>query len=256
MLKHNDWFIPFKQEKNAYLRLFCFHYSGGSASAFRQWSTDVIGDVELIAIQLPGREERFNEPLLNNISQIVNNLCWHFNNYLDKPFIFFGHSTGALIAFEFVRALRRKGMPKPEHLVISGTKAPQVPLKKQPIHDLPNLKFIEELKKYNGIADYIIENEELMSIFMPTIRADFCISETYKYTSEEPLTCPMTVLGGLSDDTVDLDDLIQWKEQTSSLFKYHLLFGDHFFVNTSYEEVIKIVNQILYNEIIKFVRIN
>jgi medium-chain acyl-[acyl-carrier-protein] hydrolase len=95
---------------------------------------------------------------------------------LDKPFIFFGHSIGALIAFEFVRALRRKGISKPEHLIVSGTKAPQTPLKKQPIHDLPNVKFIEELKKYNGIPDYIIEDEELMSIFIPIIRADFCIS--------------------------------------------------------------------------------
>jgi medium-chain acyl-[acyl-carrier-protein] hydrolase len=136
------------------------------------------------------------------------------------------------------------------------TKAPQVPLKKQPIHDLPNAKFIEELRKYNGIPDYIIEDEELMSIFITTIRSDFSISETYKYTNEEPLICPITALGGLNDDTFNLDDLLKWKKQTTSSFKSHFLTGDHFFINTSYEEVIKIVNQALYNEITKFIRIN
>jgi hypothetical protein len=84
MLRHNDWFIPLKQEKNAYIRLFCFHHGGGSASIFRKWSKDLMDDAELVAIQLPGREERFNEPLLNNVFQIVNNLCQNFNNYLDN----------------------------------------------------------------------------------------------------------------------------------------------------------------------------
>jgi medium-chain acyl-[acyl-carrier-protein] hydrolase len=95
-----------------------------------------------------------------------------------------------------------------------------------------------------------------MSIFTPIIRADFCISETYKYTNEEPLVCPITALGGLSDDTFNLDDLIKWKEQTTSSFKSHFLTGDHFFINTSYEEVIKIINQALYNEITKFIVLN
>ena len=144
-------------------------------------------------------------------------------------------------------------MRQPKYLMVSGTKAPQIPLKKQPIHDLPDVKFIEELKKYNGIPDYIIKNEELLSIFIPTIRADFCISETYKYLNEEPLAYPITALGGLSDQTFNSKDLLKWKDQTTSLFKYHFLPGDHFFINTSYEEVIKIVNQTLYNEITKFI---
>ena len=256
MLKHNDWFIPLKQEKNSYIRLFCFHYGGGSASTFREWSKDLIDYAELIAIQLPGREERFNEPLLNNVSQIVDNLCLNFNNYLDKPFIFFGHSIGALITFEFVRALRRKGISQPEYLIVSGTKAPQIPLKKPPIHALPDLKFIEELKKYNGIPNFIIEDEDLMSIFSPIIRADFCISETYKYTNEEPLTKPIIALGGLSDDTFDSQDLLKWKEQTTDLFEHYFLPGDHFFIKSSYQQVIKIVNKVLYKEIAKFITIN
>lgn len=255
MPKYNDWFIPFKQEKNVDIRLFCFHYGGGSASAFRQWSKDLIHGVELVAIQLPGREERFNEPLLSNISQVVDNLCWNFYNYLDKPFIFFGHSIGSLIAFEFARALHKKGMLQPKHLIVSGFKAPQVSFKKQSIHNLPNEKFITELKKYNGIPDYIIDNKELISIFIPTIRADFCIFETYKYTNEEPLISHITALGGVNDDTFNRNDLLGWKEQTKSSFNCHLLPGNHFFINSSYEEVIKIINDILESEIAR-VKVN
>ena len=146
MIASNKWFITFKQQKNPYIRIFCFHYGGGSASIFRKWSKNILEEVELVAIQLPGREERFNEPLVNNISQVIDNLIFNFKQYSDKPFILFGHSIGALIAFEFAHTLRQRKMLQPKHLIVSGTKAPQVPLKKQHIHELPKKQFIEELK--------------------------------------------------------------------------------------------------------------
>jgi len=247
---HNDWFIAFKQEHSSSVRLFCFHYGGGSASSFREWSKDIPGFVELIAIQMPGRENRFNEPLLNNVSEVVDQLCTNFDPYLDKPFVFFGHSIGALIAFEFVRALRRKGSVQPKHLIVSGAKAPNAPFRRKSIHSLPDSQFIEELKKYNGIPSVIIEDKELISLFAPTIRADFSICETYEHHSEIPLDCPITALGGLNDHTFNHEDLLKWKEQTTGSFKPHLLPGDHFFVKTSYEEVIKIVNQVLCEQVL------
>ena len=120
------------------------------------------------------------------------------------------------------------------------------------IHHLPDLNLIEEIRKYNGTPSSILEDKELMAVFLPIIRADFCISETYKYTSEEPLTRPITALGGLSDNTFDSQDLLKWQEQTISSFEYDLLPGDHFFIKSSYQGVIKIVNEILYQEISKF----
>lgn len=255
MSKISDWFIPFKQEKDSYVRLFCFHYGGGSASAYREWVKDLLDYVDLIAIQLPGRESRFGEPLLSNVPQVVSELYKNFDPYLSKPFVLFGHSIGALIAFELTRLLRKHGAPKPKHLIVSGTKAPQVPLKRPIIHNLPDPKLTEEIRKYNGIPNDILENQELMSIFLPIIRADFSVSETYQYIAEEALDCPITALGGLSDDFFDSADLLEWKTQTSS-FEYHLLPGDHFFIRSSYQEVITIVNNILYQEISKFITIN
>lgn len=247
MLDSNNCFITFKQQKNALIRLFCFHYGGGSASIFRKWSKDVLEEAELVAIQLPGREERFNEPLLNNVSQVIDNLVLNFKQYSDKPFILFGHSVGALIAFEFARTLEKIKIVKSKHLIVSGAKAPQVPLKRQHIHNLPKKQFIAELKKYNGIPDYIIEDDELISTFIPMIRADFSIFETYNYLSEKPLSCPITALGGLNDNTFDSKDLIKWQKQTSNSFTHKFLPGDHFFINNSYKEVINIINNALYN---------
>lgn len=256
MIASNKWFITFKQQKNAYMRIFCFHYGGGSASIFRKWSKDILEEAELVAIQLPGREERFSEPLVNNISQVIDNLILNFKQYSDKPFILFGHSIGALIAFEFARILEKRKLVQTKHLIVSGTKAPQIPLKKQPIHNLPKAQFITELKKYNGIPDYIIEDDELISTFIPTIRADFSISETYNYLSAKLLSCPITALGGLNDNSFDSKDLIKWQKQTSNSFTHKFLPGDHFFINTSYKEVINIINQALYNEIKKLIILN
>ena len=143
-------------------------------------------------------------------------------------------------------------MLQPKHLILSGTKAAQVPLKKTPVHHLPDSEFIEKIREYNGIPSYILEDEEFMAIFLPIMRADFCISETYSYYSESPLACPIMALGGLNDDKFDFQDLLKWQEQTTALFQYELLPGDHFFIKSSYQKVINIVNKILYKEITQF----
>lgn len=227
------------------MRLFCFHYGGGGASMYKDWAKDLVGGSDLVAIQLPGRENRFDEPLLNNVLEIANQLFLNFSSYCNEPYIFFGHSIGALISFEFTRLLRQKGMSQPKHLVVSGSKAPHVPYSRLPIHNLPDVELIDKLRQYNGTPNYILEDAELMAIFLPIIRADFCISETYRYNDTEPLTVPITALGGLSDNTLDIQDLLRWQEQTNSIFHYGLLPGDHFFIKPSYQSVIDIINEII-----------
>jgi medium-chain acyl-[acyl-carrier-protein] hydrolase len=95
----DDWFIPFKQEKDTYIRLFCFHYGGGSASAYKEWAKDITERVDLVAVQLPGRENRFGEHLLDNAFQVADELHKNFDRYLKKPFVFFGHSIRGFNSF-------------------------------------------------------------------------------------------------------------------------------------------------------------
>jgi len=245
MLKYDNWFITFKKNYNASMRLFCFHYAGSSASIFRTWAQDMPDWAELTAIQLPGRENRYSEQLLYDVFAVVDRLHLAFDPYINKPFVIFGHSMGSLIAFEFIRKLRRERMIQPKHLIISGTKAPHTLAEKPLIYNLPDTEFIQELKKYNGIPQELIENEELINIFLPVIRADFCISQAYKYNNEKPLNCPITVFGGINDNTFDKQNLFKWKEQTLGAFNSNLFSGDHFFIKSSYTEVIAIINQIL-----------
>lgn len=228
------------------MRLFCFHYAGGSASIFRRWKKDLTAPVELIGIQLPGRETRFTETPLSNLTLVIENLIKVFPAYFDKPFIFFGHSIGALISFELTRAFRMKKYPLPQHLIVSGTKAPHIPLQRKVINNLTEPEFISELYSYNGIHPILMENMELLSLFIPTIRADFSIAETYFYMDEPPLSCPISAFGGLEDPHVLIKDLAGWNSQTCNEFKKYLFKGDHFFLTKeSYIEVTEVVDKIL-----------
>jgi len=232
------------------MRLFCFHYAGGSASVFRPWVKDLIAPVEIIGIQMPGRETRFTEMPFYDLRHVIEDLITHFPVYFDKPFIFFGHSVGARISFELTRALRKKGYPLPQHLIVSGANPPHLPLRRKRIHHLPDSEFISELSSYNGIPMILMENKELLSLFTPTLKADFSISETYAYLEEAALSCPISVFGGIEDPYVATEDLSGWQSQTCIEFEKYLFKGDHFFLTKeSYLETTKAVDQIILSEI-------
>src|SRR5262249_34355438 len=132
---------------------------------------------------------------------------------LNRPFAFFGHSLGALVAFELARRLQRHGGPRPLHLFVSAFGAPQVPSRPSFLHTLPDAEFREELLGLNGIPKAVFENNELMELLLPTLRADFAVCETYAFIPGPPLSCPITALGGLGDKTVGVADLRAWREQ-------------------------------------------
>ena len=248
MIENNNWFLTLRPKQNAKIKLFCFHYAGGGASIFRSWTNNVIESAEVIAVQLPGREDRYNEALLTDIEKIIEKLCTYFEKQCirqSQPFVFFGHSLGALVAFELIRKLRRNKLVLPNHLIVSGSKSPQITNNKPLKYLLPDEQFIVELSKYNGIPEEVLNNKELIKMCLPIIKADFTIIETYKYKTEVALTCPITTLGGLNDHTVNREHILAWKAQTNSLFRSHFLPGDHFFVKDSYKQVIQLINSVL-----------
>ena len=153
--------------------------------------------------------------------------------YLDKPFAFFGHSLGAIVSFEVSRLLRRVHQREPQHLFVSGSGAPQTSDTGQALHDLPDRKFLKGLREFNGTSREILENSELMQLLLPTLRADFAISETYVYASEPPLDCPVTAFGGLQDYGVSRKRLEAWRSQTNGAFSLRMFAGDHFFLHNA-----------------------
>ena len=166
--------------------------------------------------------------------------------WLNIPFAFFGHSMGALIAFELTRRLRQQYGCEPEWLFVSGRRAPQM-AKGDPItYNLPRDELIAELRQINGTPQEVLEHEELMELMLPLLRADFQLTQTYEYVADVPVRCPITVYGGLEDYEVGRDVLLPWREQTSFRFGLHMLPGDHFFLRSSQSLLLSLLTRELF----------
>jgi medium-chain acyl-[acyl-carrier-protein] hydrolase len=228
------WLACARPRPHADIRLFCFPYAGGGASVFRGWADGLPGSVEVCPVQLPGRETRFREPAFTRLPPLIEALAESLRPHLDRPFAFFGHSLGALVAFELARYLRQHQGREPFQLFVSGCGGPQARGQAGSfIHTLPAAEFWQEVRRLNGSPAAVLDNEELTELLLPTLRADFALCETYTYAAGPPLTCPVCALGGLGDDTVDRQDLDAWRELTTGAFRLRMLPGDHFFLQTA-----------------------
>ena len=224
-------------------RLFCFPYAGGGASIYRQWASKLPAWVEVCALQLPGRENRLREPGYTNMKAAIEEIAETISPLLDKPFYLFGYSMGSLISFELTRLLRRHNLPQPQHLFVSAHRGPSVPRRRTGIHTLPDRQFLDEIKKLGGTPDQVLENEELMEIFLPMLRADFTLLETYEYVPEPPLTCPISAYCGREDEGVSAEEMAGWKVQTSGAFKLVMVSGGHFFIHGQQELLVECVSR-------------
>lgn len=250
----NPWIICPSPNPQAKLRLFCFPYAGGGAWIFRDWATQLPASIEVCAIELPGRSTRMREPAFTNLADLLqnsaqNSLLAALLPALDKPFALFGHSLGGLISFELARLLRREYHLTPVHLFISGRRAPQIPDLDPPIHNLPEHQFLQKLRELNGTPEEILQNRELMQVVLPMLRADFALIETYTYQPESPLTCPITVFGGLQDTVVSLKALEGWRQQTLAQFVLHLVPGNHFFLHTAQTQLLNSLRKLADDEL-------
>ena len=227
----STWIICPKRQPAAVMRLLCIPYAGAGASIFRSWAEALPSEIEVCAIQLPGRETRLGEAPFTRIAPVVKALAPILQAYLDIPYALFGHSMGALLSFELARELRRQGTASPVHLFVSGLRAPQLPDLNRPMHRLPEPQFLEALQKLQGTPEAILQNAELMKLLSPTIRADLAIAENYIYAAAEKLPCPITAFGGTQDPLVNAADIAAWQLQTQSDFKQQMFPSDHFFLH-------------------------
>ncbi len=226
----NSWIVCPKPNAQARVRLFCFPFAGGGASIYRTWPDGLPASIETCSVQLPGRESRLREPLFARLQPLVQSLTQILRPYLNMPYALFGHSLGALISFELARALVLQNHPGPVHLFVSGHAAPQIPDTHRPIHQLPDSEFIQELGHLNGTPREVLQNAELMALFLPVLRADFTLNETYRYLPGALLECPISAFGGWQDSMTSRDSLAAWREQTRNVFMLRMFPGDHFFL--------------------------
>jgi|SRR5437588_5725224 len=237
------WLVRFKASPQARVRLFCFPYAGGAAHIFRTWPQRLPGFVDLWAVQPPGRGNRLRERPLMTLNELVAAAAPAFYPFRDRPFVFFGHSMGAMIAFELTRRLREAGRGMPARLLLSGCRAPQLAHARAITYDLPDPEFLAEIRRLKGTPAEVLDNPELLQFVLPLLRADFAVTQTYEYTEGPPLTCPFTVFGGVEDGEVGREMLVAWREHTAASFSLHMLPGGHFFLHSSQDLLLKVISE-------------
>lgn len=220
------------------LRLLCFGPAGGGASGYRDWWLPDELAAEVWAVQLPGRENRRVEPPFRRLDPLVRQLCANLGHLMDLPFAFFGHSMGALLAFEITRELRRAGARLPAHLFLSAHRAPELPAKKEPVSTLPEPEFLERLELMAGTSRSAVRDRELLVLLSPMLRADFELCETYTYREEAPLPVPFTCFAAADDYEVDPPDVEAWRQHTSVSCQTHLFEGGHLFLRDHNREIL------------------
>lgn len=207
-------------------RLFCFPHGGGSAAEFIRWGRH-LPRVELSAVQLPGRGTRLSEPALTSMDDVVAALTDVVPTTV--PYSMFGHSLGALVAYEVTRALWRAGRPLPDRLIVSGFPAPSTPRTQSPVHPLPDEELIAEVgRRHGGLPEEVLGDAELKCLLARYLRADYQVLETYQWRPSDPLPVPVTVFGG-RDDKISEADLRAWQGHTTEEITLRMFAGDHFY---------------------------
>ncbi|KAA9008556.1 thioesterase [Paenibacillus spiritus] len=242
MITASEWFVVRQPKPKAKLRLFCFPYAGGTPAVYKEWGA-ALEDIEVCAVQLPGRGMRMNEPAYVRVEPLVEALAEAMLPYLDRPFALFGHSLGGLIAFQTARLLEERFRRSPVHLFISGRLPPHVP--EEQVHHLSDPEFIQVLRDYNGTPQEVLNDPDLMSYFLPVLRSDFELSNTFRLEGRPQLFCPFSVYSGIDDSLVDPELLEQWERYTKYRFSLQMFPGDHFYLNADQAPLF----DMLYNEV-------
>jgi surfactin synthase thioesterase subunit len=220
-------------------RLYAFPFAGVGPSAFRGWADAAAPDFELRIIQLPGREGRLRETPLSNVDAMADAAYEALRREIDRPFVFYGHSLGSLVAFEVARRLRAAGGPLPEHVFVAAHRAPHLRNRHSEMHRLDDGAFITELRRrYDAVPQAVLDTPELLSLLLPALRADITAYETYQHVPDGALPCPISAFAGDADRFVRPADVACWRDHTSARFRMRILPAGHLFVQTRRDGVI------------------
>ncbi|MEO3827714.1 alpha/beta fold hydrolase [Actinomadura sp. B10D3] len=223
----SGWLRAFRPRPAARLRLICFPNAGGAASAFRDWPGLLPPAVEVVAVQYPGRQDRYGEPLVRDLTAMADAVTEEVMAVLDRPAALFGHSMGALVAFEVARRVRPRYPSPLVHLFASARKAPDA-------CEPTGLEFDDDevrafIRRLGGSGAAPLEDEELWRLTLPMLRSDFLMADAYRYTPGAPLTCPITAISGERDATFTAADARRWAAHTVAGFEARSLPGGHFY---------------------------
>jgi surfactin synthase thioesterase subunit len=217
-------------------RLFCLPFAGGGPATYRLWHKTLPSDVQVVAVLLPGRGPSSGEHPPDSVEKLVQTLLPAIEAADDLPYAFFGHSMGALLAFELTVALESSGASRPDHLFVSSRRAPDEVHRGEMIHALPDSQFLNELDRhFGGVPDMIRNEPDLLKLLLPGLRADVRAFETYRPLTTSKVGCPVHVYGGADDVRPRPVHLDGWQRVADQQVSIRLFPGDHFYLNQQRE---------------------
>ena len=219
------------------LRLFCFPHAGRGGSLFHGWGESLPASIAVFPVTAPGHEHRVAEPPIDDVQALARIMARELDGSFQEPFALFGHSLGALLAFELTRHLRRSGGVAPICLAVSGHRAPHIPRNEASTYDKPTAEFLAELRRLEGTPAEVLRDADLLELVLPVLRADFKAAESYRYDEEPPLACPIIAYGGAQDGDVPSPHLVAWRAHTRDRFCARLFEGGHFYINAQRREL-------------------
>lgn len=231
------WLRRFHPAADAPGTLVCFPHAGGSASFYFPVSRALAGTFDVIAIQYPGRQDRRSEPPLDTIDGLADRIAPLLRSLTVRPLTLFGHSMGATVAFEVARRLESVGTG-PAALFASGRHAPSRH-RNEAVHLRTDDGVLAEVRSLNGTESTLLDDDDLVRMILPAIRADYRAIETYRYSPGPPLRCPITVFVGDADPKVTVDEVLAWREHTTAAFTHRVFPGGHFYLIPHAAEVIR-----------------
>ncbi|KAF1072471.1 MAG: Linear gramicidin dehydrogenase LgrE [Pseudomonas citronellolis] len=223
------------------LRLFCLPYSGASAMVYARWRRQLPAWVQVQPVELPGRGRRFAEALHTDLPALAEQLAGELQGQLELPYALFGHSMGALLAFELAHALRRRGLPAPRALFASAASAPsQRDSHRELTEPQSDAQLLARLRQLGGTPEAVFADEEMLRLTLPVLRADFLLCGRYRYQRRALLACPIHVFGG-RHDRLSVHALSAWQDETAQCFSLEMLDGDHFFLNSHEAQLLELI---------------
>ncbi|SRR5713101_2286125 len=237
----SDWVVRLTGSRTAKYRVICFPNAGGSATAFKPWLSQIPPEVELLAVQLPGRQKRVWETPLRDLHTAVQALVPDVLKLSGPDTVFFGDCTGALVAYETIRSAALRVMPVPRHFVVSCCRAPDLHPRHIRLHALDEPALIAKMHQLAFAPEWLLNNEPTLKSFLPLLRCDFEMVESYTYQPGPALRLPITAIAGTEDKITPEIDVAAWQRHTASKFDFVPMAGSHDVARTRVNDVMAVI---------------